>query len=70
MICNWFTHESEYYRRAKTSPKDDNLDVFGWPSNLLVPKGNIEGFPCQLFAMVSSDCVSETKITENQKQRS
>lgn len=25
----------------------------GWPQHMLIPKGKPEGFPCQLFAMVS-----------------
>ena len=26
----------------------------GWPQHMLIPKGNAEGFPCQLFVMVSN----------------
>lgn len=25
----------------------------GWPQHMLIPKGKPEGFPCELFAMVS-----------------
>lgn len=25
----------------------------GWPQNLLVPKGNPNGYPCELFVMIS-----------------
>lgn len=57
-ICNWFTHESEYFNRAKKNPRPGNLDLFGWPSNLLLPKGNSRGYPCQLFAIVTADFVS------------
>ncbi|XP_076223003.1 phenoloxidase 1-like [Nomia melanderi] len=41
----------------KTNPNDDksNLDICkcGWPDNMLVPKGTVEGFPMDLFVMVS-----------------
>lgn len=26
----------------------------GWPQHMLIPKGNGEGFPCQLFVMISN----------------
>lgn len=26
----------------------------GWPENLLIPKGNTNGYQCQLFVMVSN----------------
>ncbi|XP_071448697.1 phenoloxidase 2-like [Hetaerina americana] len=35
----------------------------GWPQNMLVPKGTSEGFPCQLFVMISNfndDKVNQT----------
>lgn len=25
----------------------------GWPHNLLIPKGKLEGYPCELFVMIS-----------------
>lgn len=25
----------------------------GWPEHMLIPKGSVAGFPCQLFVMVS-----------------
>ncbi|XP_076265515.1 phenoloxidase 1-like [Rhynchophorus ferrugineus] len=35
----------------------------GWPANLLIPKGTPEGFPCQLFVMISN-------IADDQVQQS
>lgn len=56
-ICKWFSQESVYYQRAMEHPRADNLKVCGWPANLLLPKGNTDGYPCQLFVMVSNDSV-------------
>lgn len=58
MITKWFAGECDYYKRALENPRPDNLNVFGWPQNLLVPKGNSQGFPCQLFAMVTPNQVN------------
>ncbi|KAF4525334.1 hypothetical protein B566_EDAN013190 [Ephemera danica] len=37
-----------------TSEKRDSFCGCGWPENMLVPKGNVEGFECVLFVMVSN----------------
>lgn len=55
-VPNWFAEELDYYKRAlKKSKKEEGLSVFGWPKNLLIPKGNADGFPCHLFAMITPD---------------
>lgn len=61
MISKWMTYESEYFDRAMKKRRRDNLKVYGWPHNLLIPKGNSDGYKCQLFAMVSTDVYSVTK---------
>jgi hypothetical protein len=33
---------------------DANFCGCGWPQNMLVPKGAPDGFPCQLFVMISN----------------
>ena len=58
LVTNWFTYECEYYKRAKANPRPDNLPIYGWPDNLLVPKGNLDGYPVQLFVMISAETVS------------
>lgn len=44
----------------------------GWPQNLLIAKGSPEGFPCQLFVMVSNGAVDQVRIiyTEFSVQKS
>lgn len=58
MITKWFSSECDYFKRTIQNPRPENLNVFGWPKNLLVPKGNTRGFPCQLFAMVTPNTVN------------
>lgn len=57
-VCTWFQHECAYFKTATLNPRPENLPVFGWPKNLLVPKGNVDGFPCKLFVMISNDEVT------------
>lgn len=59
MVSSWLTYESKYFELAKEKPRSGNTTVFGFPNNLLIPKGNSDGYACQLFAMVSNDSVSE-----------
>ncbi|XP_050307530.1 phenoloxidase 1-like [Anthonomus grandis grandis] len=35
----------------------------GWPDNLLIPKGAPEGFPCQLFVMISN--INDDRINQD-----
>ncbi|XP_066260110.1 phenoloxidase 1 [Euwallacea similis] len=35
----------------------------GWPDNLLIPKGNPEGFACQLFVMISN--IADDRINQD-----
>ncbi|XP_060525566.1 phenoloxidase 1 [Cylas formicarius] len=35
----------------------------GWPHNLLIPKGSPEGFPCQLFVMISN--IADDRIDQD-----
>ncbi|XP_046384701.1 phenoloxidase 2-like [Ischnura elegans] len=35
-------------------PRDENFCGCGWPQNLLIPKGKPEGYPCQIFVMISN----------------
>lgn len=50
-------------------PTDDagtaqfNFCGCGWPQHMLIPRGSPEGFPCELFVMISNyadDMVSKT----------
>ncbi|XP_071448698.1 phenoloxidase 2-like [Hetaerina americana] len=43
---------------ARPNGMTDALEAFnycgcGWPQHMLIPKGSAEGFPCQLFVMIS-----------------
>lgn len=40
----------------------------GWPQNMLIPKGSVEGFQCQLFVMISNGANDQvtTEIRLNQ----
>lgn len=33
----------------------------GWPQNMLIPKGSVEGFPCQLFVMITNGAIDQVK---------
>lgn len=33
----------------------------GWPQNMLIAKGSVEGFQCQLFVMVSNGAVDQVR---------
>lgn len=35
----------------------------GWPQNMLIAKGSPEGFPCQLFVMVSNGANDQVRAT-------
>ncbi|GLV44012.1 Prophenoloxidase 2 [Carabus blaptoides fortunei] len=43
----------------------------GWPDYMLIPKGTPEGFPCQLFVMISNDnLIAEPKTSCSQNSMS
>lgn len=37
----------------ETALEQFNFCGCGWPEHMLVPKGTVEGYPCQLFVMIS-----------------
>ncbi|KAG8238619.1 hypothetical protein J437_LFUL018537 [Ladona fulva] len=47
------------FRDLESRPAGVSQDLFnfcgcGWPQNMLIPKGAPEGFPCELFIMISN----------------
>ncbi|XP_046384805.1 phenoloxidase 1-like [Ischnura elegans] len=49
---------------------DDGLNYCGcgWPQNMLVPKGTADGFPCQLFVMISN--FNDDRVNQSSTQPS
>lgn len=62
-------HEVTYRNLENTKPApvlastesegNNNLCGCGWPQNMLIAKGSPEGFPCQLFVMVSNGVIDQ-----------
>lgn len=44
-----------------TASLEFNFCGCGWPQNLLIAKGSPEGFPCQLFVMVSNGEIDKVR---------
>lgn len=53
-----------------TQLSDEEIDATrycscGWPHNLMIPKGKLDGYPCEVFVMISDyegDKVSKYRI--------
>lgn len=65
-------HEVTYRNLDKNRPAASseaassfNFCGCGWPQNLLVPKGNTEGFPVQLFVMISNGSLDQVCYFRN-----
>jgi len=59
-------HEATYRNLDKNRPSANssaaatfNFCGCGWPQNLLVAKGNAEGYQCQLFIMISNGTIDQ-----------
>lgn len=62
-------HEATYRNLDQNRPADNsaaaesfNFCGCGWPQNMLIPKGNVEGLQCQIFVMVSNGSVDQVQI--------
>lgn len=68
-------HEATYRNLDQNRPVTNsnaeaafNFCGCGWPQNMLIPKGNVEGFACQLFVMVTNGAVDQVR-THNIEHR-
>lgn len=63
-------HEVTYRNLDKNRPAASseaatasfNFCGCGWPQNMLVPKGNAEGFPVQVFVMISNGAIDQVRL--------
>lgn len=64
-------HEVTYRNLDKNRPAASseaaaasfNFCGCGWPQNMLVPKGNVEGFPVQVFVMISNGAIDQVRLS-------
>lgn len=47
------SRENVFPNRSANKKSLKNRNFLGWPEYMLIPKGTPEGFPCQLFVMVT-----------------